>query len=193
MSTNDKIAELVHFGKTIRASRKSKRITLEELARESGVSKSVLSQRGATNPTLSTLWNIAKALSMDPAELFEGDRGIRSRMAGGADLISVAQNPVIENSKCKYHLVILNEPQFAGITELYHLTLKPGGILESNPHERGAKEQVTVLKGNIEVRCGDEKMRLATGQTVRYAADIAHSISAAGKKASEVLLFVTFS
>ncbi len=194
MSTNDKIAEFVHFGKTIRASRKSKRMTLEELARESGVSKSVLSQveRGATNPTLSTLWNIATALSMDPAELFEGDKGVRSKRGGGADLISIAQNPVIENSTCKYHLVILNEPQFAGVTELYHLTLKPGGNLKSNPHARGAREQVTILKGSVEVVCGGEKMRVLTGQTVRYAADVSHSISTIGKKTSEVLLFVTF-
>ncbi|MCY3873070.1 MAG: helix-turn-helix transcriptional regulator [Rhodobacteraceae bacterium] len=47
-------ADLHQLGKTVRDARRKKRVTLVELAKASGVSKSVLSQveRGTTNPTL---------------------------------------------------------------------------------------------------------------------------------------------
>jgi len=92
----------------------------------------------------------------------------------------------------RYRLVILTEPELAGDTELYRLILTPGGVLESKPHGRGAVEQLPVLSGEVEVRCGGDRLRLAAGRTARYAADVAHAIAATGKRNAEALLFVRF-
>lgn len=187
--------DLIELGKKVRKARQRQRFTLEGLARESGVSKSVLSQveRGVTNPTLSTLWNIARALALDPLDLFGGSRRTTQADDGNGALIVPVDDPVIENDEYKYRLIILNRPQLAGVSELYRLIMQPGGALVSNPHEDGAVEQLTVLKGEVEVKCGHDTLRVQAGNTVRYAGDRSHAISARGKQGADVLLFVVFS
>jgi len=187
-------ADLVSLGRRIRGARQERQMTLEELAKAAGVSKSVLSQveRGTTNPTLATLWNVAKALALDPLALFGDDGAPVTGEAGGESQIALVDSPVIDNEKAGYRLVILSEPELAGVSELYRLVLKPGGVLESKPHERGAVEQLTVLSGEVEVRCGGDRLRLGTGRTARYGADVGHAIAAVGRRNAEALLFVRF-
>src|SRR6185436_8365014 len=57
----------------VRALRKSKGLTLEQLASLSGVSRSMLSQieRGAANPTLGVAFRIAQAFSMKLSDLVD--------------------------------------------------------------------------------------------------------------------------
>jgi len=187
-------ADLVTLGRRIRSARLEREMTLEALAKAAGLSKSVLSQveRGTTNPTLATLWNVAKALALDPLALL-GEGGAAVTGAGGSEsLITLVDSPVIDNETARYSLVILSEPELAGLSELYRLVLKPGGVLDSKPHERGAVEQLTVLSGEVEVRCGGDRLRLKAGRTARYAADVAHAIAAPGKRGAEVLLSVRF-
>lgn len=194
MSGKQAGADLLSLGKRIRGARLERQMTLEDLAKAAGLSKSVLSQveRGTTNPTLATLWNVAKALALDPLELFGGDGGALKAAAGSESQIALVDSPVIDNAAAKYRLVILNEPALAGVSELYRLVLRPGGVLDSKPHERGAVEQLTVLSGEVEVRCGGDRLRLQAGRTARYAADVAHAIAAVGKRNAEALLFVRF-
>lgn len=194
MDAKDSATDLARLGKKIRDARKGKHITLETLATNSGVSKSVLSQveRGVTNPTLSTLWNIARALSLDPLELFGTASGPQDGSDTDGALITEVNDPVIESKEWKYRLIILNPPEQAGKSELYRLLLRAGGALKSNPHEAGAVEQVTVIDGEVEVSCGEDRLRIGAGRSVRYPGDRPHAITAAGRKEASVLLYVTF-
>lgn len=194
MDAQESANDLARLGKKIRDARKGKDITLEMLATDSGVSKSVLSQveRGTTNPTLSTLWNIARALSLDPLELFGSTSGPRDGDDYDGTLIAEVNAPVIESKEWKYRLIILNPPEMAGKCELYRLLLRAGGVLKSNPHETGAVEQVTVIEGEVDVRCGEDSIRLGAGRSVRYPGNRPHSIAAVGRREASVLLFVTF-
>ncbi len=194
MNTKQSAADLRDLGVKIREARRKKRMTLEDLAKASAVSKSVLSQveRGGTNPTLSTLWNIAGALSLDPAELFGGSR-LRGRAESHAEnVIDTVDDPVIENDRFKYRLVILNKPELAGKTELYKLHLDSGGALESQPHAAGTTEKVTVLHGKVEVRSGNSKKLITAGQSARYTADVPHAIVEKDGKSADVLMLVVF-
>ena len=194
MDAKDSATDLARLGKKIRDARKGKHITLETLATDSGVSKSVLSQveRGVTNPTLSTLWNIARALSLDPLELFGSASGPHDGDDADGTLITEVNDPVIESKEWKYRLIILNPPEQAGKSELYRLILRAGGALKSNPHEAGAVEQVTVIDGEVEVSCGEDSLRIGAGRSVRYPGDRPHTIAAVGRKEASVLLYVTF-
>src|SRR6201999_2225541 len=55
-----------HLGKTIQRLRKAYNLSLSELAEQSGVAKSIISQieRNETNPTLSTIWRLSQALDI---------------------------------------------------------------------------------------------------------------------------------
>src|SRR3546814_18800716 len=60
------------FGGEILRARKDAGLSLDELARRSGVSHSILSQleRDSTNPTIATLWRICSDLVRSPESLF---------------------------------------------------------------------------------------------------------------------------
>ena len=67
-------------GREIQRLRLLNNITLDELARKSGVSKSILSQieRDLSNPTLATIWRITKALESSLDDVFFSNEGVSS-------------------------------------------------------------------------------------------------------------------
>ena len=56
-----------NMGKTIQRLRKAYNLSLSELAEQSGVAKSIISQieRNETNPTLATIWRLPGARHLD--------------------------------------------------------------------------------------------------------------------------------
>jgi XRE family transcriptional regulator, regulator of sulfur utilization len=68
--------------------------------------------------------------------------------------------------------------------------VQPGGSLESQPHEPGSQEHLTLQAGALEVRAGDEGIRLRPGETARYAVDVPHRIHNPGKTMAHALLVV---
>src|SRR3712207_9422133 len=54
------------LGKTIQRLRKAYNLSLSDLAEQSGVAKSIISQieRNETNPTLATIWRLSQALDV---------------------------------------------------------------------------------------------------------------------------------
>lgn len=61
------------FAETLKAVRKSKGITQEELSHKSGLTLSQIARIETVriNPTLSTVFRICRALEVEPVELFE--------------------------------------------------------------------------------------------------------------------------
>ncbi|MEC7256721.1 MAG: cupin domain-containing protein, partial [Pseudomonadota bacterium] len=65
---------------------------------------------------------------------------------------------------------------------------KPGGRLPSQPHARGTVESLTVISGQLQVQSGAASETLGPGDTARYAADVAHAITAPGEAARAFLI-----
>ncbi|WP_298850985.1 XRE family transcriptional regulator [uncultured Ruegeria sp.] len=161
----------------LKEARRAKGLSLEAVANLSGVSRSMVSQieRGESSPTISTLWNLTRALQVDFAGLLEGTKA--------NDQIEVLRNtevPSIDNMGLNCRIRILSPPEEAGGHEVYEIEFDEDGALNSQPHARGAREQLTVLEGAVKVTSGTAVTELNQGDTARYAADIAHSISASG-------------
>ena len=99
------------IGPTLRRHRKSRGLTLEDLAELSGVSKSMLSQieRGQANPTLAVLWSLTRALKLDFADLLEG-AGARHLDDEAIEVTSDAHTPQIRSADGLCRLRILSPP-----------------------------------------------------------------------------------
>ena len=65
------------LGKTIQRLRKAYNMSLGELSEQSGVAKSIISQieRNETNPTLSTVFRLSRALETSIDEVLKADSG----------------------------------------------------------------------------------------------------------------------
>lgn len=170
----------------LKDARRALGLSLDAVAKLSGVSRSMVSQieRGESSPTIATLWNLTRALQVDFAGLLEDGLS-----ADHIETIRANQRPSIDRRGEGCRIFILSPPEDAGEHELYELQFSPGGILDSAPHRRGAREQVTVIEGTVQIKSGAAQETLNAGDTARYAADVAHQISA-GTDAARVFLVV---
>ncbi|TDK50071.1 helix-turn-helix domain-containing protein [Antarcticimicrobium luteum] len=169
----------------LKQARRDKGLSLEAVARLSGVSRSMVSQieRGESSPTIATLWNLTRALQVDFAGLLDQEET--------ADRIAVLRRtevPQIDNMGEGCRIRILSPPEEAGKHEVYDISLAPGGRLASQPHQRGAQEALTVLEGSVRVTSGAVEETLSAGDTARYAADTAHAIASEGGAARVFLI-----
>lgn len=159
----------------LKEARRGQGLSLEAVANLSGVSRSMVSQieRGESSPTIATLWNLTRALQVDFAGLLDAQA-----QADRIEVLREGAAPRIDNIGRGVRIRILSAPEQAGRHEVYDLRFDPGGALVSQPHTRGAREQLTVIDGALTVTSGGASERLGTGDTARYAADVAHSITA---------------
>jgi transcriptional regulator with XRE-family HTH domain len=175
-------------GATLQRLRLARGLTLEDLSRIAGVSKSMLSQieREKANPTIAITWRLANALGVQIGELLSSE--VRT-----VDLIRVVdahEIPTLPGSHAGYSLRILGPMDLAGKYEWYELTLQPGGELASQAHDPGTTEHLTVVTGTVELEVGAEKRKIKHGATARYLADQNHAIRNAGKTEAKALLVV---
>lgn len=183
MNSNTQILDLLPT--RLKEARREQGLSLDAVAKLSGVSRSMVSQieRGESSPTIATLWNLTRALQVDFAGLLE-EASTEDRI----ETIRDAQVPSIDNMGQGCRIRILSPPEEAGKHEVYDLCFAEGGLLDSQPHTRGAREQLTVIEGEIEVTSGSAADKLSEGDTASYAADVPHSIRAVNGSARAFLI-----
>ncbi|WP_089280509.1 helix-turn-helix domain-containing protein [Antarctobacter heliothermus] len=172
--TEDPDAILAKLPTRLKEARRAQGLSLDAVAKLSGVSRSMVSQieRGESSPTIATLWNLTRALQVDFAGLLD-EAPVRQ-----IEVLRASDVPTIENRGAGCTIRILSPPEEAGQHEVYELRFAAGGMLDSLPHTRGAREHLSVIEGEIEVTSASGAERLGPGDTARYAADVAHRISA---------------
>jgi XRE family transcriptional regulator, regulator of sulfur utilization len=175
-------------GETLARMRQQKSLSLDELSRQAGVSKSMLSQieRSQANPTVAVVWRLAQALGVGVAELLGTQRPAEPLLVA----VPAHATPTLTSPDGKCELRILGPIELAGQFEWYSLTVQAGGELVSHAHEPGSKEHLTVLTGQLEVSAASQSTRLRTGETARYAVDVPHRIHNPGKTPAQALLVV---
>jgi transcriptional regulator with XRE-family HTH domain len=169
---------------SLRDARKARGLSLDAVAKLSGVSRSMVSQieRGESSPTVAILWNLTQALQVDFAGLLEG------KAAPGIEVIRAGDAPVIGGRGQGVSIRILSPPEAVGQHEVYDLVFAAGGALVSEAHGPGCREHLTVIEGRLLVVSGEEEQALGPGDTARYPADRGHAIRAEG--AARALLIV---
>lgn len=180
-------------GEKLQALRQARKLSLDELSRRAGVSKSMLSQieRNQSNPTVAVLWRLANALGVELADFLATGR--EQPNAPAIMLMTDYATPVIRSPDRKCELKILAPIEQAGRVEWYKLSIEPGGVLASEAHESGSREHLTVFSGHMMVRSADAEQKVGPGETARYRVDVQHAIANTGKGIATALLVVEFS
>ena len=176
-------------GDTLAALRQSANLSLDALSRKAGVSKSMLSQieRGQANPTVAVVWRLANALGVSMGDLLGNAPPAR---AATIEVLGAHAAPAIRSPDGLCELRILGPIGLAGHFEWYALTIQGGGLLESQAHEAGTQEHLSVMSGALEVRSDTLVQRVKPGETARYAADQPHHIRNGGKVVANAWLVV---
>jgi transcriptional regulator with XRE-family HTH domain len=167
-----------NLGKTVQRLRKAYNLSLSELAEQSGVAKSIISQieRNETNPTLATIWRLSQAL----------DVSIERVLASGDDepfieRSSRADTPILLSDDGRVRLAIIGWIKTVEWLQWYDLRSEPGGVLDSEAHQRGSVECLSVIEGDFEVEVGGVVQTARTGETLRYRCDRPHVVRCVGE------------
>ncbi|RYX94019.1 MAG: XRE family transcriptional regulator [Comamonadaceae bacterium] len=179
-------------GPVLQSIRQAQKLSLDDLSKLAGVSKSMLSQieRNQANPTVAILWRLSNALRIELTQFLSN--GVIAGPAQPASVTVVPSHalPSLRSPDGKCSLRILGPIELAGKMEWYELTMQPGGVLGSDAHDAGTKEHLTLLSGTLIVRVDADEKRLRPSETARYPADVAHSITNAGRSTAVAMMFV---
>ena len=184
-------SSLPDVGQKIKALRAERKLTLDGLAKASGVSKSMLSQieRGLTNPTLATVWSLTQSLGIDISSLLGEPEGGADKTPA-LEIVKSYQTPEIQSADGKCTLRILGPIDLVSHTEWYDMRLEAGGRLASEGHGGGTVEHLTVLEGSLWVKNGGARRQLEAGDTARYEADVPHVIENRSDAPARALMMV---
>lgn len=163
------------FSMNLKRLRAARRMSLDEVSRLSGVSKSMLGQieRGEVNPTISTVWKIACGLNVPYSELL-------SRPQVEREALNIADmRPVLEDEG-RYRNYLLFPQEEGRRFEVLYIEIDAGGVLEAAAHPRGTQEFITVFSGVLRVRADGAELVAAEGGALRFTADRPHGYESAG-------------
>lgn len=161
----------------IKRLREEIKLSMDELAKLSGVSKSMIAQieRGEGNPTLSTLWKISNGMKVP----FDA---LTVRPKEAHEIVKISEVPPLFENDGKvrnYALFPDNENRRFAI---YYLELDEGSYWESEAHLRGTTEFITVFSGTIEIQVDEKHFTVKPGESIRFKADTAHSYQNVGNE-----------
>ena len=171
-------AELARrVAENLRPKRKARGMSLDDLARASGVSRAALSQVETckTNPTVGLLWKIAVGLGVPFApDLLGAPRT-------GISVLRRGESLFLRSLDGKWESRPLTPAGASSLVELYELRLAARATHTSEAHARQARtEFLVVLSGNLRLHVGAETMELLAGDSVTFPADRNHAYENTG-------------
>ena len=169
-------AELAQrVAENLRRKRKARNMSLDDLARASGVSRAALSQVETvkTNPTVGLLWKIAVGLGVPFADLI-------GEVKSGTSVLRRGDAQVLRSLDGKLESRPLTPAGANALVEIYELRLSARATHASEPHAPGTHEFVVVLSGSLRLHLDGEVFDLMAGDSVSFMADKPHSYENAG-------------
>lgn len=159
-----------HLAATLKMQRQQRGWSLSKLAEETGVSKAMLGQieRNESSPTVATLWKIATGLNV-PFSVFITPPEPGDELAFDPQQQAMVITPVFpwDEQLCFDH---------------FSITLAPGAVSESTPHEKGVIEHVVVISGTLDMWVKGVWQSLAPDEGLRFAGDLAHAYRNSGEQ-----------
>ena len=166
--------------------RQQRGLSLEELARRSGISASSLSQleRGLGNPSFITLTKLAAALHIPIGTLF----GEEPEAANGIVRRDKRKRLMPANQDLVYQLVT---PDLNRALEVVLIDLPAGTTEVDSPFQHEGEECVLVLEGQMRFHLGNEEHTLGNGDSITFSGRFPHWASNPGPGNTRLIVIIT--
>jgi transcriptional regulator with XRE-family HTH domain len=160
-------------------------ISVSALARAANVSKSTVSEleRHHGNPSLDTLWALAKALDIPLGFLFSDEDG-----SPGIRVVRGDEDSVVRLQEPGWVARLMAGWDVSGAVEVYVLEIAKGTRRESDSHGFGVVEHAIGMEGRVDIGLAGESAEIGPGDLITFPADQPHHYEAVGGPARVVAL-----
>ena len=186
MSTRPRVAQAVQdrpavlIGARLRAARKQRSLTLDQVAHSAGLTKGFVSrlERDDVSPSVASLVTVCEVLGLRVGELFDPPETSVLR-AGEGRLINFGGQGAIER---------LVTPGTQGALEVIHSVIEPGGSGGDELYSLACEaECVYVLSGTVQVVLENGSEQLSAGDAMTFPGNAPHTWRNPGPGTCEVL------
>lgn len=177
------------LGMRIARLRKLNGLTLEALARLAGITKGYLSkvERGASEPSISTVLKLAGALGLSAGELLD-------ELEASDDVVVVRPTDRVPFARAKgregyvYEAIAAHRANKVMTPFIMRPPVQDGGPLQLVEH--AGEELIHVISGAIELVFEDRRVLLQPGDSAYFNASVPHRSRSIGPEPAEALVVV---
>lgn len=174
---------IIPIGKRIKKARLEKKISLDTMANETGMSKEFIKkiESGGKRPSVGNLLQISKVLHIDSSFLLkEQDEAVEARSKAYTKRTdNYAYTSLSTNAENK-HL------------KAFKIAIEAGKGHDGVGFQHEGEEFVYVLEGNVEVTVGDNVNKMKPGDSLHFNSSIKHDLVNTGTT-DAVLIVVVYS
>lgn len=175
-------------GANLRALREERSLSLDALAKLTGLSRALLGQveLGRGVASVSVVWKIARAFDVPFSALLATHERAATRVLRA----SAARRLVSPDGR--FSSRALYEPGAGGGAEFYELFLAGHSREDAQAHAPGTREDLVVTAGRLVMEVGGERHELARGDAIVFAADVPHAYVNPGGEDCWMYLVMTY-
>jgi transcriptional regulator with XRE-family HTH domain len=161
------------IGRRLKELRRSRGLTLTQLAERTNLSVGSLSQveRGLVSPTIRTVYAVSTALGVSPAWIIDPD-SVKAQDPDGPYIVrSTRRKPFFNRNGVTKHLATPEvEARYTG----FIVTLEPNGSSGDEQYTHAGEEIGLVLSGSLILEIEDKTYRVNTGDSFAFPSSMAH-------------------
>ncbi|TKD68747.1 helix-turn-helix domain-containing protein [Pseudalkalibacillus hwajinpoensis] len=175
------------IGVKLKKLRLENRLSLDQLSTRCSVSKPMLAQieRGASNPTVNTLWKIANGLGVSFTAFIDEEQPVIKKVNRNEI------EPLIEESG-KMKVIPLYPMEPGKSFETFYIELEPGCDYHSNPHPEGVEEYLFVEEGAISLEVETQSYTVSNGESLRFTANYPHCYRNESESSCKAMMIIHY-
>lgn len=175
-----------NVSRNLKRIRKSREMSLDDVAKQTGISKSMLGQieRGVSTPTVETLGKIVSGLRISFNSLISAAKN---------DVVLVSKEeltPSYVSGNTDYKAYEYFPYEEDRTFEIYQMDLEPNARYSSESHGDNTYEYLTVMSGTLIVKVDDQCFKVEEENSIRFPTNCRHEYINPGDKT--VKFSVTF-
>ena len=187
------MSESVQLGERIRSLRTRKLLSLDDLANESGIPRSILSgiEDLSVSPPLGDILSLAKAFQVSLGDVFGDSEDSPFCIVRSGDKKTVSRFSPTDGKSGRDGYESLGHQKQNRQMEPYLVTLTPvedPQLVEPNRHV--GEEFFFVLEGQVHIRLSGHTDVLNPGDSIYYDSNLPHFVSCHGKDPATILAVI---
>lgn len=168
-----------NLGTKIHRLRKKQDLSVEDLARQTGLNTEYLNrmEKGEETPPVGVILQISRALRLDAATLLsQAERGAKKRKASYDKRKKAYGYKVLAPGGANMHL------------KAFRITIDPQKDHTMVAYRHEGEEFIYVLQGKVEVTVGENEYRLSAGKSLHFNSSVSHMLRNPGSVKTELVV-----